>query len=52
MIDFNFTHIKEDDHTKIKQVEEQQKKKPATTPILPASTTSRDLPPFFLNEII
>ena len=46
--DFNFFPIEEDDHTQIKQVDEQQK--PATPPISPASTTCGDSPPSFLNE--
>ena len=50
MDDFNFFPIEEDDHTQIKQVEEQQE--PATPPISPASTTYGDSPPSFLNERI
>ncbi|KAH9745452.1 hypothetical protein KPL70_004078 [Citrus sinensis] len=46
--DFNFFPIEEDDHTQIKQVDEQQE--PATPPISPASTTCGDSPPSFLNE--
>ena len=46
--DFNFFPIEEDDHTQIKQVEEQQE--PATPPISPASIICGDSPPSFLNE--
>ncbi|KAH9681844.1 hypothetical protein KPL71_027113 [Citrus sinensis] len=46
--DFNFFPIEEDDHTQIKQVDEQQE--PATPPISLASTTCGDSPPSFLNE--
>ena len=48
--DFNFFPIEEDDHTQIKQVEEQQE--PATPLISPASNTYGDSPPSFLNERI
>ena len=50
MDDFNFFLIEEDDHTQIKQVEEQQEQ--ATPPISLASITSGDSPPYFLNERI
>ena len=40
-----FFSIKEDNHTQIKQIEEQQD--PATPPISLASTTCKDSPPFF-----
>lgn len=50
MDDFNFFPIEEDDHTQIKQVDEQQE--PATPPISLAPTTCRDSPPSFLNERI
>ncbi|KAH9670830.1 hypothetical protein KPL70_017126 [Citrus sinensis] len=46
--DFNFFPIEEDDHTQIKQADEQQES--ATPPISPASTTCGDSPPSFLNE--
>lgn len=48
MDDFNFFPIEEDDHTQIKQVEEQQE--PTTQLISPASTTRGDSPLSFLNE--
>ncbi|KAH9672319.1 hypothetical protein KPL70_017676 [Citrus sinensis] len=47
--DFNFFPIEEDDHTQIKQVEEQQE--PTIPPISPASTICGDSPSSFLNEI-
>ena len=46
--DFNFFPIEEDDHTQIKQVDEQQEH--ATPPISPVPTTCGDSPPPFLNE--
>ncbi|KAH9752737.1 hypothetical protein KPL71_014822 [Citrus sinensis] len=46
--DFNFFPIEEDDHTQIKQIDEQQE--PATPPISPVSTICGDSPPSFLNE--
>ncbi|KAH9719925.1 hypothetical protein KPL70_005931 [Citrus sinensis] len=46
--DFNFFLIEEDDHTQIKQVDEQQE--PATPHISPASTTWGDSLPSFLNK--
>ena len=47
---FNFFSIEEDDHTQIKQVEEQQE--PVALPISPASTTRGDSPQSLFNERI